>query len=203
MVCPRSAACVPCGNRGVGLWRLQYDDGFSEPPLAYGYLADGHLLGCDRVCLCTRVDTVPFFSFPCVEKMRKRRAPTLRLFKILGHIQQWTCRLCRNVLESTAQIDHVVPLWCGGSNDVSNLQILCVSCHARKTQEESEVLVTMRSRRSIEPRPRQGAPRSSPYFVFDAHFQRPVAVHVQRNRAPPRLWRLSCLDPLSGQMTNV
>ncbi len=30
-------------------------------------------------------------------------------------------------------IDHIVPLRRGGSNDESNLQALCTSCHARKT----------------------------------------------------------------------
>ena len=30
-------------------------------------------------------------------------------------------------------VDHIVPLRRGGSNDESNLQALCTSCHARKT----------------------------------------------------------------------
>jgi 5-methylcytosine-specific restriction protein A len=30
-------------------------------------------------------------------------------------------------------VDHVVPLRHGGSNDESNLQALCASCHSRKT----------------------------------------------------------------------
>lgn len=35
-------------------------------------------------------------------------------------------------------IDHVKPLAEGGSNDISNLQILCRECHYQKTKEENE-----------------------------------------------------------------
>ena len=36
-------------------------------------------------------------------------------------------------IEAAECVDHVVPLRHGGSNDESNLQALCTSCHARKT----------------------------------------------------------------------
>lgn len=36
--------------------------------------------------------------------------------------------------ESGFQIDHIVELKFGGSNDISNLQVLCNSCHAIKTR---------------------------------------------------------------------
>ena len=35
--------------------------------------------------------------------------------------------------EPGAHVDHIVPLTRGGTNDESNLQTLCVSCHSRKT----------------------------------------------------------------------
>jgi len=56
--------------------------------------------------------------------------------KIIAARAQWRCEHCDSLLESTFQIDHKIPLWLGGSNDASNLQALCVSCHAAKTQEE-------------------------------------------------------------------
>jgi hypothetical protein len=38
---------------------------------------------------------------------------------------------------SNLEIDHRVPLWAGGDNDESNLWLLCVDCHKRKTAQEA------------------------------------------------------------------
>ena len=67
-----------------------------------------------------------------------RKKTTLLTFKKLGEKQSWKCNLCRQSLESTAQVDHIQPLWLGGDNEIDNLQILCVSCHAKKTQQEND-----------------------------------------------------------------
>ena len=37
------------------------------------------------------------------------------------------------------EIDHIVPLSSGGSNDITNLQPLCISCHKEKTKIENEL----------------------------------------------------------------
>ena len=37
---------------------------------------------------------------------------------------------------SRYEVDHAVPLFMGGRNDVSNLQALCVQCHAEKTDTD-------------------------------------------------------------------
>ena len=36
--------------------------------------------------------------------------------------------------ESGKQVDHIVELCHGGTNDISNLQVLCPSCHSVKTR---------------------------------------------------------------------
>lgn len=38
---------------------------------------------------------------------------------------------------AATELDHVVPLWKGGSDDPSNLQGLCAACHATKTAQEA------------------------------------------------------------------
>lgn len=68
----------------------------------------------------------------------RRKKTSVLVFKKLGERQDWKCNLCHSTLESTAQVDHISPLWCGGTNDEDNLQILCVRCHAIKTQQEAE-----------------------------------------------------------------
>lgn len=46
--------------------------------------------------------------------------------------------LCASCGERAAEeLDHVVPLHRGGSNDASNLQGLCPECHRRKTATDT------------------------------------------------------------------
>lgn len=50
------------------------------------------------------------------------------------------CDSCHMTLETTFQIDHIVPLQAGGSNDPSNLHALCPNCHARKSSTEKNII---------------------------------------------------------------
>ena len=36
------------------------------------------------------------------------------------------------------QIDHIIPLVVGGTNEIDNLQILCKPCHFSKSKSEQE-----------------------------------------------------------------
>jgi len=63
----------------------------------------------------------------------RRRKATLRQFKILGARQAWRCNRCQQRFDSVVEVDHRIPLSLGGSNDLENLEILCVV----KTQAES------------------------------------------------------------------
>jgi len=49
----------------------------------------------------------------------------------------YRCRSCLEVVAgSRAHVDHILPLEDGGTDSLANLQVLCDSCHGRKTREE-------------------------------------------------------------------
>ena len=53
--------------------------------------------------------------------------------KIVASNQQWRCLMCRNLLDYSYEIDHNVPLFAGGTNNITNLHALCRNCHGKKT----------------------------------------------------------------------
>ena len=81
-------------------------------------------------------------------KVSKRVQPTPKQLERLFWLQDNHCRLCENQVfmgtYSNADVDHIVPLILGGETVESNLQILCVCCHRRKTSLESrKIMVRM------------------------------------------------------------
>lgn len=57
--------------------------------------------------------------------------------KYVAARQQWYCGHCKNILNHTFEIDHVISLNNGGSNHVDNLVALCPACHREKTAAEN------------------------------------------------------------------
>lgn len=53
--------------------------------------------------------------------------------KIVASNQRWHCNMCMNMLDYTYEIDHIIPLYKGGNNNLNNLQALCRNCHGKKT----------------------------------------------------------------------
>jgi 5-methylcytosine-specific restriction endonuclease McrA len=53
--------------------------------------------------------------------------------KVVASSQQWTCSTCKQILDASYEIDHIIPLYKGGNNDLNNLQALCRNCHGQKT----------------------------------------------------------------------
>ena len=49
------------------------------------------------------------------------------------------CQACRREGRSRPGhvVDHIKPLWNGGTNDATNLELLCTACHDRKTAAEA------------------------------------------------------------------
>lgn len=45
----------------------------------------------------------------------------------------YQCQSCgKTAQDSQLSLDHIIPLATGGSNDISNLQTLCLDCNRRK-----------------------------------------------------------------------
>ena len=40
----------------------------------------------------------------------------------------------KGIVTTASQVDHITPLFKGGTNDVENLQALCYPCHKDKTR---------------------------------------------------------------------
>ena len=73
---------------------------------------------------------------------RAVRLPTRRPYitplvkKRVAARQNWRCASCKSLLDETYELDHVEPLFKGGSNEEFNLQALCKRCHAMKSAVE-------------------------------------------------------------------
>ena len=53
--------------------------------------------------------------------------------KFVAASQNWLCGDCKRQLPAWFEVDHVIALHNGGSNEVGNLVALCRDCHGKKT----------------------------------------------------------------------
>jgi len=65
----------------------------------------------------------------------KRRVGSMLKKKVASE-QKWICGLCSHLLDYTYQVDHITPLFKGGTNDRYNLMAVCPHCHAKKSYDE-------------------------------------------------------------------
>ena len=66
-------------------------------------------------------------------KKKTKRYVGESLKKYVAAGQGWKCKDCIQILDASYEIDHIIPLYKGGNNDIKNLQALCRNCHGRKT----------------------------------------------------------------------
>ena len=67
----------------------------------------------------------------------KLRKVSDQLKKIVASQQHWNCKKCKNILDATYEVDHILALEDGGNNHIQNLQALCRNCHGKKTMEDN------------------------------------------------------------------
>jgi 5-methylcytosine-specific restriction endonuclease McrA len=83
-----------------------------------------------------------------LRQIRKRKQPTQRVHRTepqrrqIAKRQNWLCAGQQCQEAQTKQelqeydIDHIIPLHLGGTEEPDNLQALCPGCHRRKTDQE-------------------------------------------------------------------
>ena len=57
--------------------------------------------------------------------------------KYVASQQNWKCAHCTQQLAASFQIDHIIRLADGGTNQIDNLEALCCNCHGKKTMIEN------------------------------------------------------------------
>lgn len=80
----------------------------------------------------SRVPTLQFVRPGVVE--RKRGSAGI---KDRESVKRRDCGECQSCGRAGSVVDHIVPLWAGGSDAESNKQLLCVACHGVKTKREA------------------------------------------------------------------
>ena len=70
-------------------------------------------------------------------KTSSKRSVSETKKKWVASHQNWKCKECSEMLPAWFEVDHVVRLADGGTNDVDNLVAYCRSCHGKKTMMEN------------------------------------------------------------------
>ena len=66
------------------------------------------------------------------ENKRSRHIPA-KIRVLVLHRDGYKCVFCgRSARQVQLEVDHIVPFYKGGSNDLSNLQTLCINCNRGK-----------------------------------------------------------------------
>ena len=78
----------------------------------------------------------PINSINNSKSIHKRNVTNLQK-KVVAANQKWLCGMCQNTLDASYEIDHIKPLYKGGSNNNDNLMALCRNCHGKKTINDS------------------------------------------------------------------
>lgn len=80
-------------------------------------------------------------------RSKKRLAPgshTSKDILMLRELQRHRCAICKGSVKKKYHVDHIYPLFSGGSNGKENLQILCPTCNLSKNTKDPIQFMTQR-----------------------------------------------------------
>jgi 5-methylcytosine-specific restriction endonuclease McrA len=83
-------------------------------------------------------------EFPMVTKVfhtRLRGNAGVQQRKRIRIRDKYTCQHC-NIAVRVGEVDHIIPLELGGTNNDNNLHLLCSPCHIKKTAKDRGYKVT-------------------------------------------------------------
>ena len=72
-----------------------------------------------------------------IKPKKQKRNVSEQTKKYVASNQNWRCKNCNVILDASYEVDHIIPLYLGGSNDIKNLRALCRNCHGKKTLEDN------------------------------------------------------------------
>lgn len=87
------------------------------------------------------------------QKQKIRHVPSF-VKRLVAYRAKYSCEHCKQFpIKPTYEIDHKIPLFRHSTklfqrmdmNGIDNLQLLCVSCHARKTSTEKLLFLTTKT----------------------------------------------------------
>lgn len=83
------------------------------------------------------------FEVSPICKNRERGRAWQNKRKLAWQKAKGRCYICGALCEFSStdfgfELDHITPLFKGGSNRLENLGVACVECHAKKTAEENK-----------------------------------------------------------------
>ena len=71
---------------------------------------------------------------PIIQKVKRQVTPYTK--KLVAARQKWICKTCTKTFSADFHVDHIIPLFKGGDNNIENLQALCPTCHMLKSAME-------------------------------------------------------------------
>ena len=100
----------------------------------------GFLLPMKLTTLKPRLSPIGTSRVPTLQHVHPNRVERKRGsagVKDRENIKRRDCGICQSCGRIGTEVDHIVPLWAGGSDDEINKQLLCDACHDVKTKREA------------------------------------------------------------------
>lgn len=86
---------------------------------------------------CSNENTLGSNRIMSSGKATHKRSVSESKKKWVASQQEWKCGECKEQLPAWFEVDHIIRLADGGSNDVDNLVAYCRACHGKKTMMEN------------------------------------------------------------------